>query len=90
LGDLIRNYSLLSGGNHQEGAKESMDATTLYAGVILGSIGLGFIVYGRKQRNPIALVSGVVLCGMPYFISNILLLTAAGIALTALPFLIRY
>jgi hypothetical protein len=67
-----------------------MDATTLYAGLILGSVGLGYIVYGRKQRNPIALVSGVILCGMPYFISNIILLAAAGIALMALPFLIRY
>jgi hypothetical protein len=67
-----------------------MDATTLYAGVILGSIGLGYIVYGRKQKNPIALISGVVLCGIPYFTSNIILLAAAGIALMTLPFLIRY
>ncbi len=67
-----------------------MDATTLYAGLILGSIGLGYIVYGRKQRNPIALISGVALCGIPYFISNIIFLAAAGIALMVLPFLIRY
>jgi hypothetical protein len=67
-----------------------MDATTLYTGLILGSIGLGYIVYGRKQKNPIALISGVVLCGVPYFTSNIILLAAAGIALMVLPFLIRY
>jgi hypothetical protein len=67
-----------------------VDATTLYAGVILGSIGLGYIVYGRKQKNPIALISGVVLCGIPYFTSNIILLAAAGMALMALPFIIRY
>ena len=67
-----------------------VDATTLYAGVILGSIGLGYIVYGRKQRNPIALISGVVLCGIPYLTSNIILLAAAGIALMALPFFTRY
>jgi len=67
-----------------------VDATTLYAGLILGSIGLGYIVHGRRQRNPISLVSGVALCGIPYFISNIILLAVAGIALMALPFLIRY
>lgn len=67
-----------------------MDATTLYAGVILGSIGLGYIVYGRKQRNPIALISGVVLCGIPYCTSNIIFFAAVGIALITLPFLIRY
>lgn len=75
---------------HTEGVKEAVDATTLYAGVILGSVGLGYLVYGRKQKNPIALISGVALCGIPYFVSNILLLAAAGIALIAMPFLIRY
>ena len=73
-----------------KGVKEKMDATILFAGVILSSVGLGYLVYGRKQRNPIALISGVVLCGAPYFISNLLLLAAAGVAFMALPFLIRY
>ncbi len=67
-----------------------MDATTLFAGVILGSIGLGFIAYGRKQKNPIALVSGVALCGMPYFLSNLLLLILASIVAIALPFVIKF
>jgi len=67
-----------------------MDATILFLGVIFGSIGLGYIVYGRKQKKPIALVSGLVLCGIPYFISNTILLLAVGAALIALPFLLRY
>ena len=28
-----------------------MDATTLFVGLILSSIGMGYIVYGRKQRE---------------------------------------
>ena len=67
-----------------------MDATTLFAGLILGSIGLGFIVFGRKQKNPVALVCGVVLCGMPYFLSNLLVLILASIVAIALPFIIKF
>lgn len=66
-----------------------MDSTTLFAGLILGSLGMGYIVYGRRQRNPIALVSGVALCGMPYLISNMLLLVLVSIVFIALPFIIK-
>ena len=67
-----------------------MDATTLFAGVFFGAIGMGYVVYGRKQKKGIALLSGLVLCGMPYFISNIYFLIVAGFAVIALPFLIPY
>jgi hypothetical protein len=67
-----------------------MDATTLFGGVILGSLGMGYIVYGRKQKKGIALLSGIVLCGLPCFVSNIYFLLIAGIAFAALPFLVPY
>lgn len=66
-----------------------MDTRTLFLGVIFGSIGMGYIVYGRKQRKPIALVSGLALCFIPYFLSNIPLLVLASIAFIALPFIIK-
>jgi len=67
-----------------------MDTTSLFLGVIFGAVGTGYIVYGRKQRKGIALLSGVILCAIPWFISNNILLTAAGIAVAALPFVLRY
>ena len=67
-----------------------MDATTLFLGVMLGSLGMGYVVYGRKQKRGIALLSGLVLCGLPYFISNIYLLLPASIAAAALPFVLPY
>ena len=67
-----------------------MDATTLFAGVMFGALGLGYIVYGRKQKNGIALLSGFVLCGLPYFVSNIYFLLIASIVFAALPFVIRW
>ncbi|MCG2726574.1 MAG: hypothetical protein L6420_10075 [Elusimicrobia bacterium] len=62
---------------------------TLFLAMIFGSIGVGYIVYGRKQSNGIALISGIALCGFPYFISNILLMILVGAILMAVPFYIK-
>ena len=66
-----------------------MDTTTLFAGVIFGAIGMGYIVYGRKQKNPIALVSGLVLCTLPYLLPNIVILILVNIVFVILPFVIK-
>ena len=65
------------------------NASTLMWGVIFGSIGLGFFVYGKKQKAVIPLISGIGLIVVPYFISNIYLLVLSGIVLIALPYFIR-
>jgi len=58
-------------------------------GVIFGAIGLGFFVYGKKQKAIIPFLSGIGLMVFPYFISNAVILVIAGIILTALPFVIK-
>ncbi|MDH3598445.1 MAG: hypothetical protein OEU26_02260 [Candidatus Tectomicrobia bacterium] len=67
-----------------------MDVTTLFSGMILGSIGMGYFVYGKRQQKGVALLSGLILCGVPYFISNVYLLIISGIVLMACPFIIKY
>ncbi len=67
-----------------------MDATTLFAGVFFGAIGMGHVVYGRKQKKGIALLSGVLLCTIPYLISNLLLLLILSGVIMALPFFVKY
>lgn len=62
--------------------------STLMWGMIFGSFGLGFFVYGKKQKAVIPLFSGTGLIVFPYFISNIYVLVVAGIVLIALPFFI--
>ena len=57
-------------------------------GLLFGSIGFGFFVYGKKQRAVLPLLSGLGLMVFPYFISNTLLLVGIGIVLVALPFVI--
>ena len=58
-----------------------MDSWNIFLSVIIGAIGFGYIVYGRKQMCGIALVSGILLCIFPYFVANIwlMLLIAAGL-----------
>ncbi len=64
-------------------------ASSLFLGVLFGSIGLGFFIYGRKQRKVVPLLCGLVLMIVPYFISDTLLLFCAGAVLVAIPYFIR-
>ena len=67
-----------------------MDTALLLWGLLFSSIGLGFFIYGKKQRAVVPLVCGLVLMIFPYFISNTVVLVAIGVALVALPYFIRY
>lgn len=66
-----------------------MNASTLLWGVLFGSIGFGFFLYGRKQRAIVPLVCGLALMVFPYFVSGTLLLIAIGVALMAIPYFVR-
>jgi hypothetical protein len=66
-----------------------MDTSIILWSLLFGSIGLGFFVYGKKQKAVVPLVSGLVLMIYPYFVSNTTLLVAIGAALVVLPFFIR-
>jgi hypothetical protein len=65
------------------------NTSTLIWGVIFGSIGLGFFVYGKRQKAIIPLFSGIGLMVVPYFIPNMYILILSGIVLVALPYIIK-
>lgn len=67
-----------------------MDFRTLMIGVIVGSIGMGYFVYGKKRAKAIPLISGIGLCVVPYFIGNITLLILVCLVLIIAPFLIEF
>jgi hypothetical protein len=69
--------------------KTEMDASALLWGVILGSIGLGFFVYGKRQKAIIPLISGIGLMVLPYMISNLFILICLAVVLVALPFFVK-
>ncbi|OOG65066.1 hypothetical protein B0E46_05530 [Rhodanobacter sp. B04] len=66
-----------------------MSTATLLWGVLFGSIGLGFFVYGKKQRAIVPLVCGLALMTFPYFVSGTFLLISIGVALMAIPWFVR-
>ena len=57
--------------------------------VLFGSIGTGYFIYGKKQRQVIPLLTGIALCVYPYFLSNAYALVVVGILLMAVPWFIR-
>ena len=66
-----------------------MNTSVLLLGVLFGAVGVGYALYGRKQRAPLPLVCGVALMVIPYFLSNAVLLFVLGIALAVLPWVVR-
>jgi hypothetical protein len=66
-----------------------MSTSSLLWGMIFGSVGLGFFVYGKKQGAVVPLVCGVALMIFPYFVDNIILLALIGIALMVIPYFFR-
>ncbi len=66
-----------------------MSEATLWWGMIFGAIGLGFFMYGKKQRAPVPLVCGLGLMVFPYFVSNAWATAAVGALLMAIPYFVR-
>ena len=66
-----------------------VSGTLLFLGLLFGSAGIGFFIYGRKQSSLVPLVCGVLLMLVPYFISDAPLLFAVGAVLVILPYFAR-
>jgi hypothetical protein len=51
--------------NHLE--ERPMDiGTILMLSILFGSIGAGYFLYGKKQRQVVPLLTGIALCVYPY------------------------
>ena len=67
-----------------------MDNTSLLIwGMIFGSIGLGFFIYGKKQKAIVPLITGIALFIFPYFITDVYILILTGTILIVLPYYVR-
>ena len=62
---------------------------SLLWGLLFGSVGLGFFVYGKRERAIVPLACGFALMIIPYFATNVLLLVGVGLILMAIPYFIR-
>ena len=67
-----------------------MSTSSLLWGLLFSCIGLGFFIYGRKQKVIVPLICGVLLMLYPYFVPNVGALVAIGLALVAIPYFARF
>lgn len=42
------------------------------SGLLIGLIGMGLLMYGKKAMSPAPIAAGLVLCVAPYFIASLL------------------
>lgn len=64
-----------------------MDINTIFIGIIFGSIGLGYFIYGKKQSQPVTRFTGIGLMVYPYLIptASVATLIMVGVALLLVP-----
>lgn len=67
-----------------------MNTTQLFLGVIFSSIGLGYFLYGRKQKMTVPFTVGLVLMIFPYSIESNVLLRSIGTVLSVIPYFLRF
>ncbi|HEY1267302.1 MAG TPA: hypothetical protein VGH16_08610 [Candidatus Binatia bacterium] len=65
-----------------------VDTSSLMWGLVFGSIGLGYFVYGKRQKSAVPMLSGVGLMLFPYIVTNPIMLVIIGALLAALPYFI--
>ena len=60
---------------------ESLDSNFLFASLIWGTIGTGYVIYGKKQGAMMPLIGGIAMIAVSYLVSSWLLMSLISIAL---------
>jgi len=61
------------------------DATSIFISVLVSSVGLGLLVYGRRQSRGPQFLAGFLLIAIPYFLPGVIwILAVAGAIVLAL------
>ena len=63
--------------------------TIVMLSVLFSAIGAGYVLYGKKQRQVVPLLTGLALCVYPYFFANGYAIVVVGILLTVVPWFLR-
>lgn len=62
----------------------------LIVSFILGAIGIGYFIYGKKQSLIIAMLAGVALNVITFFVSSIFLMILIAIIIMAIPWFLKF
>ncbi|WJG10114.1 hypothetical protein [Aliiglaciecola sp. LCG003] len=66
------------------------DSSLMVWSVLFSGIGIGFFLYGKKQKAAVPLLTGIALCVFPYFVPSVTVLLLVGLVLIAIPYFFRY
>jgi hypothetical protein len=61
----------------------NLDAGSLFASLVISSVGAGIFIYGKKQKRLPHLLAGVALCVYPYFVPGVLPMIAIAVGVVA-------
>lgn len=67
----------------------TLDESLLLWGMLFGSVGFGYFLYGKRQKAVVPMVCGIVLMVFPYFVEGTIPLVAMGIGLSVIPYFVR-
>jgi hypothetical protein len=59
----------------------SIEPSSLFTSLFWSSIGVGFFVYGKKQRSGLPLAGGLLMIGISYFIESPIYLSLSCVGL---------
>jgi hypothetical protein len=65
-----------------------LDSSWLFASLIWGSIGMGYLIYGKRQQSPPSLIGGLLMIVASYFAPSALVMSLACVALMAAVYVI--
>jgi hypothetical protein len=57
--------------------------------MLFGAIGVGYFIYGRKQKRLVPFISGIALMVVPYFVDSAGAMVALCGAFMALPYFVQ-
>jgi hypothetical protein len=55
----------------------------LFLPLVIGTVGTGFFIYGKKQGRLPQMIGGLLLIGYPYLVTNFWLMGGIGVAIVA-------
>lgn len=66
-----------------------VDGNWLLLSMVYSTIGLGMFMYGKKAVRFVPLIAGIALMIVPFFVTSLLWMSVASVALMASPLLLR-
>jgi hypothetical protein len=82
--------SNIMSGKGAAGFLGNLSMSMLILGILGSCIGIGYLIYGKKQKKASALLAGVILLIMPFMTLNIWIVCGVSIIAISLPFFIKF